>query len=617
MDAYAADATPDAQNTRIPVNEVTGITLIGTIDSHSFSVTIPEAELSLQEITNAGTTDTIVEIKVCDKLDGITKDLVDSAANAPEGLTGVSYPVDGKVTIPEDGTVTLLYKITVTGDGKAEYKVIDEGATPVDRYSLTGQLDTNGVAVIYVTKTFSADDVVNGVLTNSASLSHDNTTLPPDDGNDEAEVEVEVEDEGGEEPEEPDEPSGPTDTDLGKLAVVLECTNDEVEHSEDPKTFNLRTTNSVCTIQQVGEQYICTVTPNYDLMLQRYNDQVADGHNYADEVGSEKTFTLVWVDGAWDNGGGTSITRQVKCEPIVYTIHVSFVGPNGEAYGGGDVISTAPNDSVAIADPVAEGMEFVGWKKLVGLEEIYEGDFTYTALAELVGDSFTPDTHETWLTFEAVFEPIVYTIHVSFVGPNGEAYGGGDVISTAPNDSVAIADPVAEGMEFVGWKKLVGLEEIYEGDFTYTALAELVGDSFTPDTHETWLTFEAVFEPIVYTIHVSFVGPNGEAYGGGDVISTAPNDSVAIADPVAEGMEFVGWKKLVGLEEIYEGDFTYTALAELVGDSFTPDTHETWLTLRPCSSPLSTPSTSASLARTAKPTAAATLFPPRPMTALQ
>ena len=85
-------------------------------------------------------------------------------------------------------------------------------------------------------------------------------------------------------------------------------------------------------------------------------------------------------------------------------------------------------------------------------------------------------------------------------------------------------------MEFVGWKKLVGLEEIYEGDFTYTALAELVGDSFTPDTHETWLTFEAVFEPIVYTIHVSFVGPNSEAYGGGDVISTIPDGTVKIAD---------------------------------------------------------------------------------------
>ena len=169
MNEYAADSTPSAQNTRIPVNEVTGITLIGTIDGDSFSVTIPKDELSLQEITNPGTTDTIVEIKVYDKLDGITKELVDSADKAPEGLTDISYPVDGKVTIPEGGKVTLLYKITVTGDEKAEYKVTDENATAVSG-SLTGTLGTDGVAVIYVTKTFSADDVVDGVLTNSASL---------------------------------------------------------------------------------------------------------------------------------------------------------------------------------------------------------------------------------------------------------------------------------------------------------------------------------------------------------------------------------------------------------------------------------------------------------------
>ena len=572
-------------------------------------------------------------------------------------------------------------------------------------------------------------------------------------------------DEAGE-PEEPGKPSEPTDDELNQLYVVLECINADAQHDE--KHFRLDLDNSHVTVDFTTG--ICTVEPRYDFILQRYNELVTGGHTYADEVGSEKTFTLVWTGKAWDNGGGTSITRQVKCEtpepvkyavnyhivdangkviaelnktdyveagkyaeynlyqpttegdctfsgwfqkvedlekdhaevtalnkdkkwelygrftpveptaewlqanvkiqvdclnesahhnnmdtrliagsydkgtlsaredggwqysftvqaekyleayagkygdhtanqstrtvtlhftdgewvnhdpdnniyavfdvkcePIVYTIHVSFVGPNGEAYGGGDVISTAPNDSVAIADPVAEGMEFVGWNKLVGLVEIYEGDFTYTALAELVGDDFTPDTHETWLTFEAVFEPIVYTIHVSFVGPNGEAYGGGDVISTMPDGTVEIADPVAEGMEFVGWKKLVGLEEIYNGEFTYTALAELVGDNFTTDTHEAWLKFEAVFEPIVYTIHVSFVGPNGEAYGGGDVISTIPDGTVKIADPVAEGMEFVGWKKLVGLEEIYTRDFTYAALAELVGDNFTTDTHEAWL----------------------------------------
>ena len=303
------------QNTRIPVSEVTGITLTGIIDGNSFSVTIPKDELALQEISNPGTSDTIIEISVCDKLDGITKELVESAEDAPADVTGVSYPVNGKVTIPEDGRVTLLYKITVTGDQNAEYIVTDEGATAVSG-SLRGELDANGIAEIYVTKTFSADDVVDGVLTNSASLKNDNTTLPPDDGNDKDEVKVEVEDEGGEEPEpepEPEEPRDPTDTELSKLAVVLECTNGEVEHAEKAKTFHMRTTNCDLEIQQFGEEYICTVAPDYEKILSTYNTATEATHEYED---GGKQFTLIWSanTNAWEVAGDASITRQVKCE---------------------------------------------------------------------------------------------------------------------------------------------------------------------------------------------------------------------------------------------------------------------------------------------------------------
>ncbi len=400
LDAYAADATPDEKNTRIPVDEVTGITLIGTIDGNSFNVTIPKDELSLQEITNPGTTDTIVEIKVCDKLDGISKDLVDSADEAPEGLTGVSYPVDGKVTIPEGGMVTLLYKITVTGDEKAEYKVTDEGATAVDGYSLTGGLDTNGVAVIYVTKTFSATDVVNGVLTNSASLSNDNTTLPPDDGNDEDEVEVEVEDEGGEEPEpepEPEEPRDPTDTELSKLAVVLECTNGEVEHAEKTKTFHMRTTNCDLEIQQFGEEYICTVAPDYEKILSTYNTATEATHEYED---GGKQFTLIWSanNNAWEVAGDASITRQVKCEtpePVKYAVNYHIVDANGNViYNRTEYVSAGEYTDYDLWQPDEQaGCTFSGWFQKV--EDLEKDHAEVTALYadkkwELYG-RFTPD----------------------------------------------------------------------------------------------------------------------------------------------------------------------------------------------------------------------------------
>ena len=219
------------------------------------------------------------------------------------------------------------------------------------------------------------------------------------------------------------------------------------------------------------------------------------------------TLTYDFTTGTW-SASNTGWSLGVKCEQVINTIHVSFVGPNGEAYGGGDVISTMPDVSVEIADPVAEGKTFVGWKKLVGLEEIYTGEFTYTALAALVGDNFTPDTHETWLEFEAVFEdeiiePDPYNIiNIRFVDSDGTtSLGGGDVISTSPDAAYpSVPSPVApQGMEFAGWKVWLGSEPMYEGEFTFNALKALkeeLDGEITWDDGRTWITFQAVYEDV-------------------------------------------------------------------------------------------------------------------------
>ena len=114
-------------------------------------------------------------------------------------------------------------------------------------------------------------------------------------------------------PDDPEEPRDPTDTELRKLAVVLECTNGEVEHDEKTKAFHLRTTNSKCEIQQVGKEYICSVTPDYDKILSTYNTATKATHVYEVEG---KQFVLTWnaSTNAWENAGGPSITSQVKCE---------------------------------------------------------------------------------------------------------------------------------------------------------------------------------------------------------------------------------------------------------------------------------------------------------------
>ena len=191
IDAYASDLTPDKKNTRVPVNEVTGITVTGRIVDQEFTLTIPEDEFSLKEITNAGSADTIIEIRVLEKLDGIKKEIVKNQTDVPEGIKNITLPDENnKVTIPDGGSVTLLYKITVTGDEKAQYIVTDEGATRVSGDQLSGTLDADGEAVIYVTKTFT--EATYGKLTTSATLQNNETTLPPDSGDDEDEVIVDV-----------------------------------------------------------------------------------------------------------------------------------------------------------------------------------------------------------------------------------------------------------------------------------------------------------------------------------------------------------------------------------------------------------------------------------------
>ena len=132
---------------------------------------------------------------------GFTKDLVTEATET--WMTGYDFPENGVVTIPNGGTVTLLYKLTVTGETGAEYAIEDNGAVAVNGSTLTGTIPNSGEAVVYVSKTFDASDITtDGKLINTASVTAgDNTDVQP--GKDEATEEVDAEEEGGEPPVDP------------------------------------------------------------------------------------------------------------------------------------------------------------------------------------------------------------------------------------------------------------------------------------------------------------------------------------------------------------------------------------------------------------------------------
>lgn len=131
------------------------------------------------------TEETLVKDDEEKNIDGLEKTLIDSADKLPEGMDfpALDYPNSetGKVEIPEGGSVTLAYDIKVTGDEGAAFRVTDTGATLVGSNCkavtesagvFTGTIPAGGVAHLYVTKTFTADDLdENGNLVNQAAAS--------------------------------------------------------------------------------------------------------------------------------------------------------------------------------------------------------------------------------------------------------------------------------------------------------------------------------------------------------------------------------------------------------------------------------------------------------------
>ena len=119
---------------------------------------------------------------------GFTKTLVKTVQEATAaGITAENYDYpdptnDNKVIIPENGSVTLLYAMTVMGNSGASFTVTDEGAKLVKTNfgvtqsdsTFSGIIPANGTITFYVSKQFTAENIdTNGNLTNSATIASD------------------------------------------------------------------------------------------------------------------------------------------------------------------------------------------------------------------------------------------------------------------------------------------------------------------------------------------------------------------------------------------------------------------------------------------------------------
>ena len=108
------------------------------------------------------------------------------------------------VTVPKNGTVTLLYVIKVEGSEGTTFTVSDPGANLVysaydvtegDNDTFTGTISKDGSATFYVTRTFTSDEVgaeAEGMLRNSASITVDDGTVKEDEKDEDEDVPAEV-----------------------------------------------------------------------------------------------------------------------------------------------------------------------------------------------------------------------------------------------------------------------------------------------------------------------------------------------------------------------------------------------------------------------------------------
>ena len=179
--------TADEQDATIQLKYDNGWTLVDSSDTVTFYVECAYDLTGIDKtlITQKNLTDTSFD------LDQLQEEGFTIPKNHDEGTV---------VTIPYDGSVTLLYAIKVTGVPNASFVVTDEGATLFDNANgvvsdgtepntFEGTIPDNGEITFYVSKTFTIpeDDEDNLFdLTNGVTLEgKDGDTVDPDKDKDE------------------------------------------------------------------------------------------------------------------------------------------------------------------------------------------------------------------------------------------------------------------------------------------------------------------------------------------------------------------------------------------------------------------------------------------------
>ena len=420
---------------------------------------------------------------------GINKTLVDSgeekdaAQNAGIVVDSYTYPNDeGTVIIPEDGTVTLLYAITVTGKEGAAFTVTDTGADlvagaeiaedPADTF--TGSIPAGATSItFYVSKTFDADDLENAsegdgtVLKNTANVAGENAgDADPDEDEDTEETPAEEED--------PTKPDFDDDVLAGVTVQVL-CVQNPTGHTYKTTLKDAPSTAYKTSIESCEGSFgdwKCTVSIDTDVFVGLFNSKAAEAswgtHAFSYATPDELVFYYTEASG-WLCASDPTFTISVTEQKSQYTLTYDA---NGGVFFPPDELVERTTNSVTLApgeytlDKVAGYLEpipyfngqgekvlFAGWtmKEPEEKGKVYHyNDSDIPEIEETVTITDQPVTvYAVWSYDEnddeeadinqIVVKPADITIYMGGTGYEGTVDASGNIITST--DGAGLPEP--------------------------------------------------------------------------------------------------------------------------------------------------------------------------------
>lgn len=507
------------------------------------------------------------------KLDSIDKVYIadsDSVGKTePEiGSGAYTYPDSeiGKVVVPENGEVTLLYGITVKGTPGAQFVVTDDSANFVACASsdklddgkaavsgskdlFEGTLPADGEVTFYVSKTFTADDIQDGKLTNTAAA---NLLGEKDTINDTEKTDAVKE----------DKPNIPTGDDLIALIgdkVTVDCINGMVNH--DDKTYGLLK-DGYDVDETLGKndqgQYTFNVTIKPDVYVDQYSSDMKKEHTLQN-AGSSFTITLTWDGIKWivptDN-----VVLKVECQYAITAFDKFLVDTDDEKTATGlaaDELAryTFPDANDTVNVPKNGKVTLLYGITVTGTAgESFTVKDTGAVPAPNADDVIEIDADGNFTGTIPESGSITFYVERVFTADDIEVVDGKDCLI---NKATIVGD-VTPGEE--------DDDEIVPAATGYSLTYEANGGYFANDATVTTATVNEL-EPGTYDLwseenNTIPVGADGNALAEPSHDQAAPPEDTVITDADLVDVVLIGWTKEVpeSVGEIYAAGEAYPAL---------------------------------------------------------